>query len=104
MLARFARGGRFVIAVDTMPADLLAALDAPPRRGARGKRTNAPAWLSLSEFTPTAARLWRLERTNTIGLLREHGVPVVSWGGAGTLDEVLQQISRMAAAPVEVRQ
>jgi uncharacterized protein (DUF58 family) len=104
MLARFARGGRFVIAVDTMPADLLAALGAPVRRGGRGKRSTAPAWLSLGDFTPSAVRLWRMERQNTIGLLREHGVPVVSWGGAGSLDEVLQQISRMAAAPVEVRQ
>jgi uncharacterized protein (DUF58 family) len=102
MLARFARGGRFVIAVDTMPADLLAALDRPVRRSK--KRGSAPSWLSLGEFTPSAARLWRLERANTIGLLREHGVPVVSWGGAGSLDEVLLQISRMAAAPVAVRQ
>jgi uncharacterized protein (DUF58 family) len=46
-----------------------------------------------------AARIWRLDRRNTIGQLREHGVPVVTWAGSGSLDEVLQQVQRMASAP-----
>jgi uncharacterized protein (DUF58 family) len=102
MLARFARSGRFVVAVDTMPPDLMAALDEPISRGRRRAPSPVP-WLEKTELTRSSARLWRLERANTIGLLREHGVPVVSWGGAGSLDEVLQQVSRMAAMPVAVR-
>jgi uncharacterized protein (DUF58 family) len=102
MLARFARSGRFVIAVDTMPPDLLAAIDLPVPR--LGSRTPTPVpWMSSGEFTPSAAKLWRMDRANTIGLLREHGVPVVTWGGAGSLDEVLRQVSRMAAQPMAVR-
>jgi hypothetical protein len=46
-----------------------------------------------------AHRLWRLERANTIGQLREVGVPVTAWGGSGSLDEVLRDMQRMAAAP-----
>ena len=46
-----------------------------------------------------AHRLWRLERDNVIGQLREHGVPVVAWAGAGSLDQVLRDVTRMAAAP-----
>lgn len=90
MLARLARGGRFVVAVDTMPAELLGSLD--------GYRS-VPGWLSSGDFTSVAARLWRMERTNTIDQLREHGVPIVAWTGAGSLDDVLRQVSRMASAP-----
>ena len=77
MVARFARAGRFVVAVDTLPPDLAVV----PEGG----------------WGPVAARLWRLERENTIGQLREHGVPVVAWAGAGSLDEVLRGVSRLAA-------
>jgi uncharacterized protein (DUF58 family) len=79
MLARLARAGRFVLAVDTLPEGV-----APPRR---------------SDWTEVAHRLWRLERDNTIGQLREHGVPVVRWAGAGSLDLVLRDVARMASAP-----
>jgi uncharacterized protein (DUF58 family) len=79
MLARLARSGRFVIAVDTLPT----AAGVPER----------------SPWTPLALRLWRLERANTVGQLREHGVPVVSWAGAGSLDLVLRDVARMASAP-----
>ena len=34
-----------------------------------------------------------------IGQLREHGVPVVAWAGAGSLDQVLRDVARLAAAP-----
>jgi uncharacterized protein (DUF58 family) len=77
MVARFARAGRFVVAVDTLPPDT------PTRQG---------------DWGGAAVRLWRLERDNTIGQLREHGVPVVAWAGAGSLDEVLRGVSRMAGS------
>ncbi|MFU8849597.1 DUF58 domain-containing protein [Micromonospora sp. SL1-18] len=79
MLARMARGGRFVVAVDTLPADL----PMPKDRG----------WAEV------AYRLWRLDRDTMIGQLREHGVPVVRWAGAGSLDQVLRDVARLATAP-----
>jgi uncharacterized protein (DUF58 family) len=79
MLARLGRSGRFVIVVDTLPRKLTV-----PVHGAWG---------------PLAYRLWLLERANTIGQLREHGIPVVAWAGAGSLDQVLRDVSRLAGAP-----
>ncbi|MFC4148311.1 DUF58 domain-containing protein [Micromonospora mangrovi] len=79
MLARLARGGRFVVAVDTLPADL----PGPKDKG----------WAEV------AYRLWRLDRDTMIGQLREHGVPVVGWAGAGSLDQVLRDVARLATAP-----
>ncbi|MFK3981074.1 DUF58 domain-containing protein [Micromonospora sp. NPDC050397] len=79
MLARLARSGRFVVAVDTLPDSTL-----PPRR---------------SQWSEVAHRLWRLDRENTVGQLREHGVPVVPWAGAGSLDLVLRDVARLASAP-----
>ena len=32
-------------------------------------------------------------------LRREHGVPVVPWAGAGSLDAVLRDVSRLATVP-----
>ncbi|HEX5595857.1 MAG TPA: DUF58 domain-containing protein [Micromonosporaceae bacterium] len=82
MLARLARSGRFVVAVDTLPD------------------TAAPA--ARDAWADVAYRLWRLERDNIIGQLREHGVPVVRWAGAGSLDLVLRDITRLASAPKAV--
>ncbi|GAA3772139.1 hypothetical protein GCM10022225_69330 [Plantactinospora mayteni] len=79
MLARLARSGRFVVAVDTLPPSAV-----PPKRG---------------QWTELAHRLWRLDRDTTIGQLREHGVPVVTWAGAGSLDLVLRDVARLASAP-----
>lgn len=79
MLARLARGGRYVVAVDTLPAQAR-----PPQRG---------------QWSDLAYRLWRLERENTLARLREHGVPVVGWAGAGSLDLVLRDVARLASAP-----
>lgn len=79
MLAGLARAGRFVVAVDTLPAEV-----------------SVPAGGSWSSV---AYRLWRLERENTIGQLMEHGVPVVAWAGAGSLDVVLRDVARLASAP-----
>ncbi|MQA27181.1 MAG: DUF58 domain-containing protein [Micromonosporaceae bacterium] len=78
LLARLARAGRFLIAVDTLPADARPAID--------------------SEWLEAATQFWRLARQNTIDELREHGVPVVAWRGSGSLDEVLRDVSRMALA------
>lgn len=79
MLARLAWSGRFVVAVDTLPADL-----APSRE---------------RRWSEAAHRLWRLDRDTMLRQLREHGVPVVRWAGAGSLDEVLRDVARLAAAP-----
>jgi hypothetical protein len=79
MLARLTQSGRYVVAVDTLPAGV----EPPPR----------------SAWTPLASRLWRIERDNVLGRLREHGVPVVTWAGAGSLDLVLRDVARMASAP-----
>jgi uncharacterized protein (DUF58 family) len=79
MLARLTQSGRYTVAVDTLPAGVQ-----PPRRG---------------PWTPLATRLWRIERDNVLGRLREHGVPVVVWAGAGSLDQVLRDVARMASAP-----
>ncbi|MFV2085295.1 DUF58 domain-containing protein [Micromonospora sp. LOL_021] len=83
MLARMARSGRIVVAVDTLPTTVAS----PPRQG---------------QWTEVAYRLWRLDRENTVGQLREHGVPVVTWAGAGSLDQVLRDVARLASAPKAV--
>jgi uncharacterized protein (DUF58 family) len=79
MLAQLTQAGRFVVAVDTLPDDA-----APPVR---------------NQWSELGTRLWRIERENVLGRLREHGVPVVAWAGAGSLDLVLRDVARMAAAP-----
>ncbi|MFI5492737.1 DUF58 domain-containing protein [Actinoplanes sp. NPDC051859] len=79
MLAGLVQSGRFTLAVDTLPADA------------------APA--GHSQWTALATRLWRMERENVLGRLREHGVPVVTWAGAGSLDLVLRDVARLASAP-----
>jgi uncharacterized protein (DUF58 family) len=79
MLARLTQSGRYTVAVDTLPSGL-----APPQR---------------SPWTPLATRLWRIERDNVLGRLREHGVPVVEWAGTGSLDLVLRDVARLASAP-----
>jgi uncharacterized protein (DUF58 family) len=81
MLARLVRSGRFVIAVDTLS-------------GAATRVAVPPTpWMT------SAKRLWELERANLIGQLREHGVPVVAWAGAGSLDQVLRDVARLATGP-----
>jgi hypothetical protein len=79
MLARLTRSGRFVIAVDTLG--------------------NTQVRLPPAPYIQVAHRLWTLERANLIGQLREHGVPVVEWAGAGSLDTVLRDVSRLATGP-----
>jgi uncharacterized protein (DUF58 family) len=79
MLAQLTQSGRYVVAVDTLPAGA-----APPVK---------------NQWTPLATRLWRIERENVLGRLREHGVPVVTWAGAGSLDLVLRDVARLASVP-----
>jgi uncharacterized protein (DUF58 family) len=81
--ASLGRAGHSVLVIDTLPDGAK-----PPRR---------------SEWTDVAWRVWRLEREVDIGRLAELGVPVVAWSGAGSLDEVLRDISRAAAAPRALR-
>jgi uncharacterized protein (DUF58 family) len=78
-LATLARTRRCLVAVDTLPAGL--------------HLRRAGEWSDLAE------RLWRLERENTIGRLREVGVPVEVWRGSGSLDAVLRDVARIAAVP-----
>jgi hypothetical protein len=78
LLATLARGGRSLVAVDTLP-----------------ERVHPPV---RSEWTVAGRRLWRLERANTIGRLRGVGVPVEPWLGAGSLDLMLRHVYRLAAS------
>jgi uncharacterized protein (DUF58 family) len=52
-----------------------------------------------SSWEQLAARVRVMERQAEIDALNELGVPVVPWRGRGTLDEVLRNASRIAAAP-----
>jgi uncharacterized protein (DUF58 family) len=74
-----AHAGCTVVCVDTLPADVVAP---------GGSAAMALAW-----------RLRLLERVADIDRLGDLGVPTVPWRGAGTLDEVLRRVSRLAAAP-----
>ncbi|MEO6701679.1 MAG: DUF58 domain-containing protein [Jatrophihabitantaceae bacterium] len=82
-VAGLARTGRSVVVVDTLPADVLL-----PEPG---------------EWTELAWRLQLLHRTNLVGALAQHGVPVVPWLGSGSLDQVLIGLSRIAVAPRAIR-
>jgi uncharacterized protein (DUF58 family) len=52
-----------------------------------------------SSWERMASRVRAMERQAEIDALNELGVPVVRWHGRGTLDEVLRDASRVAAAP-----
>jgi uncharacterized protein (DUF58 family) len=78
LLAILARSGRSLVTVDTLP-----------------ERVHPPV---RNEWTVPGYRLWWLERANTIGRLREVGVPVEPWRGAGSLDLMLRHVYRIAAS------
>jgi uncharacterized protein (DUF58 family) len=80
VMATLARAGRLVVAVDTL--------------GDLADRT-----IIGTQWTPMAQRLWRMDREHLIGQLWEVGVPVTGWAGAGSLDQVLRDLTRLAAAP-----
>ena len=71
--------GQPLVLVDTLPAGAL------PR--------------SQSQLDDLAQRLWRLEREAAVARLEEVGTPVVAWSGIGSLDPVVREVTRMAAAP-----
>lgn len=76
--------GCTVIAVDTLPEDVADVADV--------EHHDSRAW-------PLAWRLRLLERRRELDRLGDLGVPTVRWRGAGTLDEVLRDAARVAAAP-----
>jgi uncharacterized protein (DUF58 family) len=80
MIATLAQAGRTVLVVDTL--------------GDLARRVEV-----TSRWRVVAHRLWWLERAGLIGQLREAGVPVAPWAGAGTLDAMLRDMTRVAAAP-----
>jgi uncharacterized protein (DUF58 family) len=75
--------GCTVIAVDTLPPE-----------GPGGDSQGHDEW-----FWPLAWRLRQLERRSELDRLGDLGVPTVRWRGAGTLDEVLRDASKLSAAP-----
>ncbi|HVC73771.1 MAG TPA: DUF58 domain-containing protein [Mycobacteriales bacterium] len=77
-VATLSRSGRSVVAVDTLPPDLL-----PDER---------------SPWTALAFRLWLLRRDADLGRLAELGVPRVAWRGSGSLDAVLRDATLAARA------
>jgi hypothetical protein len=79
--------GSTVICVDTLPADV-GQRTRPPDASAGEAVAGALAW-----------RLRLLERAGDLDRLSMLGVPTVAWRGAGTLDEVLRDVSRLSAAP-----
>lgn len=81
--------GSTVIAVDTLPADIA---DRPSTATGPGTDSDRTA-------EHLAWRLRLLERRGGLDRLGDLGVPTVPWRGAGTLDEVLYDVARLAAAP-----
>ncbi|WP_432946434.1 DUF58 domain-containing protein [Kribbella sp. CA-253562] len=76
--------GYTVIAVDTLPDDVATVTQLDQH--------DAQAW-------PLGWRIRLLERRRELDRLGNLGVPTVRWRGAGTLDEVLRDAARVAAAP-----
>jgi uncharacterized protein (DUF58 family) len=76
--AGLSRAGRSVLVVDTLPVDVALPEQAP--------------WMAL------AWRIQLIERANLARALADHGVPVVPWLGAGSLDQVLTGLSRTSRA------
>ena len=69
-----------VIVVDTLPSGLTDTNDEDP-------------------FAALAWRVRLLERRREMHRVQEVGVPVVTWRGPGSLDQVLRDVSRRSAAP-----
>lgn len=97
--ATLARRGLSVVVIDTLPASAAAA-----RVSVADLSAIAPL-RRVREVAPTrlAWRLRLLERDGQLRRLREQGLPVVRWTGAGSLDDVLRQLRRRARAPRMVR-
>jgi len=78
-VAELRRSGRTVLVVDTLPERIVL-----PEHG---------------DWTGLAWQIQLLHRDNLIAALGTHGVPVVPWLGAGSLDAVLIGLSRLAGMP-----
>lgn len=78
-LADLARRGFGVVVIDTSPEPLLA----PP----------------VGELAGLAQRIFWMERDMLVRRFSEIGVPVVRWRGAGSLDAVLLEVSRLHSRP-----
>ena len=74
------RRGFTVVVIDTLPAGVT---DEDPE----------------DPFRALAWRIRLLERASEIRRVRQAGVPVVSWRGPGSLDQVLRDLHRRAGAP-----
>ncbi len=79
LLADLRLRGAAVVAIDTLPAEA-----PPPARTDAGR---------------VALRLWNLERRMLVSRLGDIGVPVAAWTGAESLDLLLRDLARVAAAP-----
>lgn len=65
-----------------------------------------PEELPADPVDPTLALAWRIrlmERERDMRRLQEVGIPIVAWRGPGTVDQVLRDLGRRAAAPRMVR-
>nr|MBA3524048.1 DUF58 domain-containing protein [Geodermatophilaceae bacterium] len=77
--ASLARRGHPIVVVDTLPPGVRPAQE--------------------TVWTDLALRLWLLQRETRSQRLRELGVPVVAWQGAGSLDAVLRDLVRAGTGP-----
>jgi len=78
-LAELTRSGRAMLVVDTLPEQVTI-----PEHG---------------PWTELAWQIQMLHRENLAAALLSHGVPIVPWLGAGSLDMVLRGLSRLATVP-----
>lgn len=81
-LAELTRSGRAMLVVDTLPPEVQV-----PEQG---------------PWTELAWQIQMLHRENLAAALLSRGVPIVPWLGAGSLDAVLRQLSRLATVPKAV--
>ncbi|MGA9746515.1 MAG: DUF58 domain-containing protein, partial [Nocardioides sp.] len=82
LITALAQRGLDLVVVDTLPLDVVAV----------GPDRDRIAW-----------RMRLLERDTLLGRVRRSGVPVASWSGPGTLDEVLRGLGRRTRQPRAVR-
>jgi len=78
-LAELTRSGRAMLVVDTLPEGV-----------------------AIPEYGPWTELAWQIQmlhRENLAAVLLGHGVPIVPWLGAGSLDAVLLGLSRLATVP-----
>jgi uncharacterized protein (DUF58 family) len=77
------RSGLTVVVVDTLPEDFVTGADDP--------------------MAAVARRVRLLERDAAVASAHMAGIPVTAWRGSGSLDPILRDLSRRAAAPRLVR-